>query len=435
MSHWAKCRTSIIVASLSIVLTAVAQPLPTPARIPDGYDFGARDLFVALQRGDVVRMRRHCWNVFAGITSLTGTGLPVFMTWYTKADLFPSLGPASNEKAPVFGFEIPRQFRDFTPLPLPTAASQKPADRREENLILSKVYFNSDLRNYVVQNHLNDPKVLDRLKSRFDAKAAETEDRHIKAFPPKSVAVKTAWWIVAAGTPTLLPVWDPASNSPQALGNSPNSPDDLARWSRYVAVDVRKKLVRHNEYANIHRGTASVYARLVPLSRFFSIMLKTPDQVAEIHHLLPDLPTPKVGDYAILVGLHITTKETPNWVWATFWWQDQPDDGPFAMQRPSLVLGPWRNYLMNVSYSMNDPRESDGSTHICFNPWLEARIPGGLTSNCMTCHRLAAWPPVCQDTRRGEISSADKVFETNVKLDFLWSLTNGAQPKACATDR
>lgn len=32
--------------------------------------------------------------------------------------------------------------------------------------------------------------------------------------------------------------------------------------------------------------------------------------------------------YLILVGIHIMTRETPNWVWMTFWWSNQWWDDP-----------------------------------------------------------------------------------------------------------
>jgi hypothetical protein len=79
---------------------------------------------------------------------------------------------------------------------------------------------------------------------------------------------------------------------------------------------------------------------------------------------------------------------------------------------------------MNVSYDMNEPREPDGSPHVNFNPYLEALKPGGMKSNCMTCHRLAASPKIDPDPTPGAISIGDPRFEGHIRLDFLWSLTS-----------
>src|SRR5262249_10913787 len=112
----------------------------------------------------------------------------------------------------------------------------------------------------------------------------------------------------------------------------------------------------------------------------------------------PDRPL-QAGDYVVFAGGHLTTKEIDDWVWATFWWHDRPNNGPFASDRPDSVKGVWRNYLMNASFDSITPRESDNGPHVTFNPWIEARFQdgvegfgSGLVSNCMNCHNRATRP-------------------------------------------
>ncbi|MEO6777461.1 MAG: hypothetical protein ABI467_31330 [Kofleriaceae bacterium] len=55
----------------------------------------------------------------------------------------------------------------------------------------------------------------------------------------------------------------------------------------------------------------------------------------------------------------------------------------------------------------------------CFNPWLEARFPGGLGSNCITCHQRAVigaadYLPVTH----GELHP-DDVYFRGVATDLL----------------
>jgi hypothetical protein len=148
--------------------------------------------------------------------------------------------------------------------------------------------------------------------------------------------------------------------------------------------------------------------------------------------------------YLALVALHFTTKEIPHWVWGTVWWHDRPDSGRFGFDRPGLVVGAFRNYLMTASYSMNEPRELDGGAHIAFNPWLEGPFPGGVQSNCMSCHRRAAWTAVeaqRRNTARGEVSVADRetfpteikkggeVVGPRVKTDFIWTIADFEREK------
>jgi hypothetical protein len=323
-----------------------------------------------------------------------------------------------------------------------SAGQAKDAGTPTSRRVLAKVYYNTVFAKYVCGGSKNPYPLLnqdtagkEKLNGSFDTVKAEIEDRQIPAFPQGAVAVKTAWWLVKAkGPPTALPVWDPNSNSTQPGGNSPLgvAEQEPGRWARWVAVN--PDLSASGESETVTKVGRVAYAtRVVPIRRFFYVQL-TKNQAAQVTKVLEGetiTATPgakaEAGDFLILVGLHFTTKEIPNWVWATFWWHDRPDEGPYAEQRPSMVLRRWRNYLMNVSYSMNDPREPQGSPHICFNPYLEAITPTFLAStvsNCMTCHRQAVWKGGPDFSRAsGEISVADKSFAGKLRLDFIWSLS------------
>jgi hypothetical protein len=182
-------------------------------------------------------MRRHAWNIFAGLTFNTASGVPVFRTWYTKLDLFPGLDASRAEALGGFGFEFPRQF-----LPLKASGSTANTNVAGTMPVLDKVYYNQTLYEFAVKAQLNCGSVKTDLNKGFDPHngvgGAQIEDRHIAAFPRDSIAIKTAWWAVAANALTPLPVWDPESNSMADGGNASNGRDGAA-WSRYVAVDSR----------------------------------------------------------------------------------------------------------------------------------------------------------------------------------------------------
>ena len=78
-----------------------------------------------------------------------------------------------------------------------------------------------------------------------------------------------------------------------------------------------------------------------------------------------------------------------------------------------------------------------GEPVVTFNPYLETNLFGvlkgdvssrdsihwyGVFSNCMSCHRMAAWE-ISNYVPNGNIDPADSIlFSKNTKTDFLWSI-------------
>jgi hypothetical protein len=224
------------------------------------------------------------------------------------------------------------------------------------------------------------------------ARTALTTLRAVPDFPRSAIALKLVWYPLHRDRPATLPIWDGTPVRPDALGN----PDRT--WPRTITIDPRTELDRF-----LHRTLA-------------------PADLPSARRVAHD-PTLTAGDPVILLGMHVTTKEIPDWVWATYWWHDRPDDGPLGADRPAAVPGAARHYLMDVAYSAATPLADDHGPHACMNPWLEARFPSGLHSNCLTCHQRAAFGagdylPVT----RALLSPADPYFAGKTTTDFLWSL-------------
>lgn len=228
---------------------------------------------------------------------------------------------------------------------------------------------------YVVMN----PPAAEHIR-RFDL-----EHRHgvrVPEFPTTAVALKLVWYPVKAHGPTEVPVWDGEPARGDDDGNPPSS------WKRRVAVS-----------ADGTEGTISV-------DRFYHRALTTPREVDAARVAWRDEAI-EAGDVAVLVGVHATTKAVPNWTWATYWWHDAADRGPFADGKPALEG--WRgSYLMDATLTAGVPS---------INPWLEAKFPGGLGSNCVSCHRNARYSakeflPVTHELAP---AAADET-------DFLWSV-------------
>jgi len=170
-----------------------------------------------------------------------------------------------------------------------------------------------------------------------------------------------------------------------------------------------------------------------------------------------------VGDYAILVGMHVTSREIKRWIWQTFWWSANPNK-PYlpsslaiANIRPAILDPAAKHYAMSVAYQMVKPAQAItkgknvGSSVITYNPHLEAGfdpkvfqivrpINGkiynryGVQTNCMTCHNLALYNPKTDYTANSGanrekpygtdyyMSIDDKTFNKVLRLDFAWSI-------------
>jgi len=84
--------------------------------------------------------------------------------------------------------------------------------------------------------------------------------------------------------------------------------------------------------------------------------------------------------YLILVGVHVMTRETPNWLWMTFWWSTE-----WWSSHPNHanVRNRWMLFHANATANNTDP---------VANPYLEG-ITSGMASNCLECHRHAVVHP------------------------------------------
>jgi hypothetical protein len=403
--------------------------------IPAGFDFPANKQTLEQYRTsvNVSAQRLHVWNVFAGMTQPTPDGkYAIWETWFSEDETFQA-GPTPQAIGPrrvIQRFRVPAQFRTAPGVAAPQAAG---------TALMSFVLYDYAAYNHVRSNNLYLSSQLDKLRQSGAVDPNVPNNRIIPAFPASAVALKTVWWPVAKDQPvTAMPIWDPDANPQIPNGN------DYPTWTRVVAIDPSGSNIPPNATTNVSwQGQTFHNAHRVPLSAFHYIKLDA--QTAAIAMQANGVPRAvslafgsdrplQAGDYIVFAGTHLTTKEIDDWVWATFWWHDKPNDGPFAADRPSSVKGVWRNYLMSASYDLNLPHQADGSPHVTFNPWLEARFRNGINSNCMNCHNRAAWqaneqPPDFLPVFRGDPNlQTDPAFAPGLlRTDFLWSVPNQAQ--------
>ncbi|CAN5913369.1 hypothetical protein BH11BAC7_BH11BAC7_08580 [soil metagenome] len=165
------------------------------------------------------------------------------------------------------------------------------------------------------------------------------------------------------------------------------------------------------------------------------------------------------GDIAILIAMHVATKEISNWTWQTFFWTPDPANPPFpssmyaARIRSTVTLkGAAAHYAVATAYAMVLPLQPiSGGTNtrvngiFGYNPYLEAGLgqisnnppnitnalnstyKWGVQSNCMSCHALATYipgnPNEVRYTANQYIDLGDPaLYNGFVKLDFAWSI-------------
>jgi hypothetical protein len=412
------------------------QPGPPPGYfdIPAGFDFPADKQTLEQYRttGNVAAQRLHVWNVFAGMTQRTPDDkYAIFETWFSEDEVF-QVGPAPQASGPR---RIVRRFKQPTQL---SAAPGQVMPQAAGTALLSEVLYTYAGYNHVRTNRLYLSSELDTLQQSGAPDPAIPGNEIIPAFPAASIALKTVWWPVAKDQVTAMPVWDPESNPLRKTGNP------FTTWSRVVAIDANQTNMPPGATKSVFfLGKEFPNSHLVGIDAFHSVKLDA--QTAQ--NAMQNGRTAQAvqialgrglqeGDYVVLAATHLTTKEIDDWVWATLWWHDRPDAGPFAADRPAKVTGIWRNFLMSASYDLNLPREADGKPHITFNPWLEAGFPdggsgSGAVSNCMNCHNRASYPATISflPIMRGnpDLNRDPAYASGRLRTDFLWSVPFSAQ--------
>ena len=352
----------LVVVTLAACQAAQAPSLPAG----DGRELATeRRLLAARDTGDVATMRAHAWSVWQRLQDR-------WETW-----------PRSDV---VFG-DPDRVFRALQPIRV--RGRMEP----ETLPLMFAVMFDPVAAAHVQRHHL--------------ASRAALSAHPVPAFPRSAITLKAVWYPVHHDRITTIPIWDDQPAFPD--GNPTRS------WSRRIAIvpDPRARELLEIDHNASDEADARP-AQHVPLSAFLHRALASGAEVAAARAVAHD-PTLAAGDYVVVVAMHVATKQIPDWVWATFWWHDRATDGPFGANRPDSITGAAANYRMAVAYS------ADGS--VAMNPWLEARFPGGLHSNCVACHQRAALGAVDYlPVTRGATPAEDPYFAGKVATDFVWSL-------------
>lgn len=393
----------------------------TPQPIPPGYDFPAeREVLQAYADAyDVAAMRTHSWHVWAGMTtdsssSLHGEPLPIWETWCGTDETFDKT--CGTLTRPSRQFIQPRQVDH------PALASGP--DTAGEIAVVSFNKFNPSMAGFVATLHpgpggveydysgQTPGKTIQDLNAAWPA-GTPTADRKIVDTPyvPPSpgqqgvaaMELKPVFFLVkGSGGLTPVPFWQGASVSTKPSVPTPET------WTTCVLFDPSQPA--YEQGYQLRAATQAEIDQAVPASGLAcdSGSYKY-SPLGQIYHFEMDAAeaaaftkaqgdsqgiTAEAGDFAVLVAMHVNTKEIVNWTWQTFWWQageNAPNDFPGGIaNQTSDVQDEWTQYAMCSNYLQTQGVNST-QMDVCFNPYLETAfgVQGGLQSNCMSCHGQA----------------------------------------------
>lgn len=395
---------------------------------------------------DETSIRAHGWDIWESITSNTPDSFPVWETWYSGFEIFDDTTTLS-ERVNLRDFEFPTQFAhaSVTNTSIPNATNEKVTAFNRYSPSLATYIYDEQLYLKSKLTHINDSFNTARTLplGRTISTTADTIDA-------AAFALKPVFQFIAGDSATALPYW--AGNSVWTSTNLINPTP--ATWRQCVIVDPSGKSQPGTTARMSCNGAPPKEWPVVSLDDFYHIKLTqamadsfstfaatSGDDVGQNNQgdSTSVVDMVKAGNVALLMAMHVTGKEISNWTWQTFWWSHYPQDPVYGADRPVTITAPWDNYNMNTAYYMVSPPDAmtGGEPLVCFNPYLETNLFGtlrgdvgsrdsinwyGVFSNCMSCHRMAAWE-VSNYIPNGYINPADSVlFSKNTKTDFLWSI-------------
>jgi len=419
---------------------------PTDLRI-DSFNFpeDSTAIYGWLQKKDTVSITKHAWGIWAGLTSPSGQvfggdSLLVYETWF-GVDELSNMSDADNKqggcdqmkKSKRTSFKIPKQF----------AHSQLFANKNAvidtTFSIFETVSYSPPAACFATSNLIFNQSVLDS----YQVKGGIGK---IPSFPNDAITTKPVYFAGKVDENGLiqLPVWPGIPNPAKVFPSSD--------WKNFVYVDTSNRQPKNKQLVTVtvaNPTPAQIKAATCNASDFLHFAVDAEMATYLNQHQDKGASSGFVsGDLALLVAMHVTSKEISNWTWQSFFWTPNPDaplapSSKFAADmRPSQLTGAASHYAVTTTYAMVWPNQpvsggtNTGATPIIgFNPYLEAGLSKfnttnalnqnyqyGVQSNCMTCHALATATGSLGYSADQYIDMKESRFINQVQLDFAWSI-------------
>ncbi|KGL63796.1 hypothetical protein [Polaribacter sp. Hel1_85] len=318
----------------------------------------------------------HGWDLWDALTTFTdqennGQKLRRFETWYTPADIITALRSKTANKSYKLE-DLNRSHTGHLKIPHQNShgLSVKTAD------VLGFVKCDPTAANHIFNKELY---YFEVLKSMIQpGKIA-----NIPAFPASSVLIKPVFQVLTDSSTVKisegkykLPVWPGYHNQiPMSKVIAKGfGPDE---WNNDITITTT--------------GTTDAANKVFSVKDFIHFKINKAQAEALKGTNFITGGTPKAGQYAVLIGMHLNTRENKRWTWQTFWWSENPtapqspSSSLIASQQPASLEKAAKHYAMGLAYNMISPAQpySGGSNAVtkkefikesiyAFNPYLEA---------------------------------------------------------------
>lgn len=422
---------------------STGEPFPTDSTVVNGWVKQSQIDGNNLESNeDIIRHGWGIWSALTEVTKETHDNQPLrrFETWYTPQDIIDAYDiKKQNDKAQLV--HVNRNRGDLMHFNQFNHGQDKPVI--SDAGVVGFVKYDPRAAEYLYENKLFFKSVLESYKK-------EGELAAIPEFPLGGVSLKPVFVTLDSINPTTgnysLQVW------PGEQGDNQRSWGRTA-WNNAVDVTID--------------GAADPTNGIYSINDFIHFKIDSAQAAAIKNNPQLTGEAPKAGDYAVLVGMHVSSKENVRWTWQTFWWSANPDDpyipssGLTASLRSEAQLDPAAShYAMAIAYNMvqkaqpnssdNPTVNNDNKSIYAYNPYLEAgfsdgtfaagnqvvsdaygpdyaKVQGnlnnwGMQTNCMSCHIQAAVQGGAGYLADQYVDMQAPYFKSTVTLDFAWSI-------------
>jgi hypothetical protein len=414
-------------------------------------------IYTWLANRDTISITNHAWGIWAGLTSKSnqiykGDTLLVYETWLGVKEIadFSAAqnkeGGCVNVKKNRTELNVPQQFLHAQLLTNGKALVQ--ASDEKLGQVFETVSYNPTASCFATENLIFNQSVLNKY-------AINDGIGKIPSFPSAAITTKPTYYAAKPDSNGMIkvPVWPGTPNPAKTF--------DHTSWNTYVYVDTKNGQESNKKLTPVTSETptnAEIASATCNLNDFINYQLDKEAAIYLNQHQDKGSSDFVEGDYVLLVGMHVGTKEISNWTWQTYYWAYNPAQ-PFAPSssyiaslKPKQITGAAAHYAVSPAYAMVWPNQPiNGGTNvgvetiISFNPYLEAgfgpsvfttpnqldkNLQYGVQTNCMSCHALATAKGNIGYTTDQYISMNDtKLFMNQVQLDFAWSIQSNINTK------
>lgn len=435
-----------------------------PLPLVDGFEFpkSQETIYGWVSADDSTEIINHGWGIWEGLTQIVGNietqPIRAFETWLKPADMIYRIQTGGTENltdealtdAMALGLRTPHQF--FHAAKRAGAEPSPAAQAQIDTNIFETVSYNPAAAKHAIDNKLF---LESTLNGYLDAGLTS-----IPSFPNDAITIKPVYKVITTTNTDANGIFTMAGwpGTPEPAKTFPET-----AWGACVYIDVNATNSSGNaiDTGCANRNATNTFA----LSDFIYDTLTEADADFINRNFTggtASASNAQIGDTVILVGMHVTTRETERWTWQSYFWSANAD-APFlpsspdiAALRPDTLSAEASHYAMTIGYQMVAPGqpsrggESVGTSVIAYNPHLEAGfspdtfglkrpIVGedgpvtnqfGVQTNCMSCHVMATYRPTSSSDEAETrpyiadfyVSLDDPEFQEFLQLDFAWSV-------------